>query len=88
MNPAMTIRAEIHSLIDELSDDRLDHLRNNIEALRALDQGDRLTKILLEAPYDDEPYTEEERRRVAEARKRYEAGDYIEWDDFKQSLLG
>lgn len=86
LSAAMTTRADLHSLIDELPDDHLDHVRNNIEALRALDQGDRLTKLLLEAPYDDEAYSVEERRRVDAARERYEAGEYVEWEDFKKSL--
>ncbi len=82
----MTTRADLHSLIDELPDERLDQVRNNIEALRALDKGDRLTKLLLEVPYDDEPVREEEGRALDAAWEDYKAGKFEDWEQVKASL--
>jgi hypothetical protein len=75
----MTIKDDLHHLVDELDDDAAR------EALARL-QDLRLPRVLREAPIDDEPETEEERAAVAEAEAAIAGGDVIRDEDFARLL--
>jgi hypothetical protein len=47
---------------------------------------DSLTKLLADAPIDDEPLAPEEERGVAEAREEYRRGEFVEADQIKRDL--
>jgi hypothetical protein len=66
----MTVKDDLHHLVDELDDDA------TREALTRL-QDLRLPRVLREAPIDDEPETDEERRLVQEARQDLAAGHVL-----------
>ncbi len=57
-------KAELHKLVDRLPDDAVDTAAEVLE--RALHHPEMLAGL---PPWDDEPVTEEEQRRVAEARR-------------------
>lgn len=82
----MTTRADVHSIVDELSEDQLQEAKAYLEAVRSGAGQDRLTKLLLAAPYDDEPFTEEQRRAVEASRLRDRTDPPIPWTEFEKSL--
>jgi hypothetical protein len=66
----MTIKDDLHHLVDELDDDAA---REALVLLHDL----RLPRVLHEAPIDDEPETDAERQLVQEAREELTAGRII-----------
>ena len=60
MNPQ--IRAHVHALVDQLPPAQLAALETMLQSML-----DPLSRKLAVAPLDDEPFTEEDRRAVAEA---------------------
>ncbi|MFW5921284.1 MAG: hypothetical protein ACOCUS_05535 [Polyangiales bacterium] len=66
-NERMAIeRSDLHRMIDELPDDELPAARRLLERLR--NQGDDpVQRAFDEAPIDDEPFSDEQRRDVEEA---------------------
>lgn len=75
-------KADLHRLVDELPDNAVDVAGDLLR--RAADDPDLAR--LLTAPWDDEPVTEEEDRLVADARRRIDAGDGVDWEDAKRRL--
>jgi len=75
----MTIKDDLHHLVDELDDD------DAREALARL-QDLRLPRVLREAPIDDELETDEERAAVAEAEAAIARGDVIRDEDLDREL--
>ena len=67
------MRDTLHRLIDELPESELPAAERFLNYLRAT--ADPVLKALLEAPIDDEPETEEERRAVQEAREELARGE-------------
>jgi hypothetical protein len=63
----MSARDSLHRLIDKLPASELAAAERFLHYLRAM--ADPVLKALLEAPPDDEPETDEERRAVHEARE-------------------
>lgn len=57
-------RQRLHSLIDQLPESRLEDLKRQLE-----EQLEPLSRELANAPYDDEPETEDERKAVEAARE-------------------
>lgn len=79
----MTTRSDLHALVDKLEDGKLEEARTRLEFLHSEDP---LLKLLNEAPYDDEPYTDEEQRQVEEADRSIERGEWVSLSDFEKSL--
>ena len=61
----MTTKEQLYRLIDRLPETALPEAERLLEALTAPDD-EGLPRFLAEAPWDDEPETEEERAAVAE----------------------
>ena len=80
----MTIKDELHRLVDELPARELHGAKRFLEYLRNM--GDPVLKALLESPEDDEPETEEEATAVAEAYEDLAAGRVIPLDKIKREL--
>ena len=70
---ASTEKQQLHELIDRLPEEQLRSARQYLSFLCA-DPG---LLSLLEAPLDDEPYTEEQQRRDEEAIASIERGEGI-----------
>ena len=83
----MTTRADLHSIVDALSEDQLQEASAALRAIGANGDEDALTKLLREAPVDDEPFTEEQRQAVEAARASNARGEAIPWETVKASLL-
>ncbi len=81
---AVTVREDLHRLIDELPDQELAAARTYLKALRAT--SDPLATLLAVAPVDDEPVTEEEEAGAAKAREQYRRGETLTADNVKRPL--
>ena len=81
----MTIKEELHRLIDELPASEARTARRFLEYLRNVGS-DPLLRALMEAPEDDEPETEEERAAVQEAREQLARGEAIADDEVWRRL--
>ena len=80
----MTIKDELHRLVDELPQKELHGAKRFLEYLRNM--GDPVLRALSEAPEDDEPETQEEKAAVAEAYEDFKAGRLIPLDDVKREF--
>ena len=82
----MFSRAQLHNLVDKLPEGRLQQAGEVLKALDAENRPDALTKILREAPYDDEPYTDADRAADDAAWARHQQGESLNWEEFKKTL--
>lgn len=80
----MTIKKDLHRLVDELPKKELPVAKRYLEYLRNM--GDPVLRAMLEAPEDDEPETEEERAAVAEAYEELAAGKMTPLEDVKREF--
>ena len=80
----MTIKEELHRLVDELPKKELPVAKRYLEYLRNM--GDPVLRALMEAPEDDEEETEEERALVQEARQEYLRGETRPWEEVRKEL--
>ena len=81
----MTIKDELHRLVDELPRNELHGAKRYLEYLRNM--GDPVLRALMEAPEDDEPTTPEEDEGAEEARQEYLRGEGISMEEAKRDLL-
>ena len=80
----MTIKEELHRLVDELPENESHAAKRFLEYLRNM--GDPVLRAMLEAPEDDEPETEEERAAVAEAQEDFKAGRVVSHQELKREF--
>jgi hypothetical protein len=80
----MTIKEELHRLVDELPEGEMYGAKRFLEYLRNM--GDPVLRAMLEAPEDDEPETAEERAAVAEAYEDFEAGRVVSHQEIKREF--
>jgi hypothetical protein len=66
----MTTRADLHAIVDDLTDAELERARISLESVRS-----PLERALSQAPLDDEPETDAERSAVQEARDSLARGE-------------
>ena len=76
----MTTKEGLYRLIDELPDAVLPEAERYLVALR----DDPLALMLLTAPIDDEPETEEERAAVEEAREAAARGEVYTLEEVRR----
>lgn len=84
MTTETTDREKLRQLVDELPDGELPAAQRYLEYLR--DRGDPFLSWLLQAPYDDEPDTDEERVSVREAYEDLKAGRLHSLAEVKRNL--
>ena len=77
----MTTREALYRLVDSIPATQLDDARKLLEPLT-----DPVLAALADAPYDDEPETDEERAAVAEAREGYRRGEWVSAEDVRREL--
>ena len=80
----MTIKDELHRLVDELPQRELHGAKRFLEYLRNM--GDPLLQALMEAPEDEEPTTPEEDEGAKEAWREYLRGEARPWEDVREEL--
>jgi hypothetical protein len=76
-----TTREELYRLVDSIPGSQLDDARKALEPL-----ADPVLTSLANAPFDDEPETDEERALVAEGRAALDAGDSKSLDEVRREL--
>lgn len=76
-------RTDLHKLIDGLPDSKLPVARAYLEGLR---DGSRVQSFLDNAPYDDEPYTDQERKAVQEGRAEAARGEVFSLEEIEREL--
>ena len=77
-------KREIISLIDNLPESELHAVKRYVQFVRDLQ--DPFLNALADAPWDDEPLTDEDRAAVAEAREDIAAGRTISAGDLRKDL--
>ena len=77
----MTTREALYRLVDSIPATHLDAARKLLEPL-----ADPVLAALANAPYDDEPETDEERTAVAEGRAALDAGDFVTMEEVRREL--
>ena len=81
----MTVKEELHRLVEALPESELGTARRFLEYLRIAAR-DPLLCALIEAPDDDEPSSAEEDSEVAEAWEEYRRGLARPWEEVRQEL--
>ena len=80
----MTIKEDLHRLVDELPKKELPVAKRYLEYLRNI--GDPVLRSFMEAPEDDEEETEEETAMIEEARQEYLRGEARPWEEVREEL--
>ena len=80
----MTIKEDLHRLVDELPKKELPVAKRYLEYLRNM--GDPVLRTFMEAPEDDEEETEEETAMIEEARQEYLRGEARPWEEVREEL--
>jgi hypothetical protein len=80
----MATKERLHRLVDELSDEDVAAAERALEGLR--NAPDPVARTLTEAPEDDEPYTEEERRLVGEAWEDVKKGHVVSSEELDREF--
>ena len=82
----MTVREELHRLVDELPPSETRAAKRFLEYLRLLGT-DPMVRALVDAPEDDEETTAEEDQGAAEAWQQYLRGEAMSAEEAKRALL-
>ena len=82
----MTIKDDLHQVVDALPDRELHAALRYMEYLRDVGS-DEFVRALMEAPEDDEPMTAEEAQGADEAWQEYLRGEAITAEEAKRELL-
>ncbi len=82
----MSVRDEVHELVDALPEGELPAARRYLESLRP-PRDDSLARFLAAAPEDDEPSSPEQDRAAAEGRDAFRRGERISAAEAKRTLL-
>ena len=80
----MTIKEDLHRMVDELPKKELPVAKRYLEYLRNM--GDPVLRSFMEAPEDDEEETEEETAMIEEARQEYLRGEARPWEEVREEL--
>lgn len=78
----MPTKREIHELVDQLPEDEVPTVHRILQVFCA----DQAWRSLLNAPYDDEPETEEERHAVDQARASFDRGEGIRHEEIRREF--
>jgi hypothetical protein len=81
---SVILREELHSLVDDLSDQDLPTAKRFLAYLRNI--RDPFMQKLVEAPYEDEPLTEEDIAALDEAWEDLAAGRVITMEELEREL--
>ncbi len=81
----MSIKEDVHRLVDKLPDDELPTAQPLLESL-LVKEHDPLVQHLMRSPIDDEPDTPEARASDAEGWQEYLRGETRDWDEIQTEL--
>ncbi len=81
----MTIKEDLHRLVDALPEQELHAALRYMEYLRDVGS-DEFVRALMEAPEDDEPLTADEAEGADEAWQEYLRGEARPWEEVRKEL--
>lgn len=90
MTPTVTVTMEakakerLYRLVERIPEEEIHAAERYLEYLA--ERGDPFIRKLMNAPFDDEPVTEEEEAGVREAWEDYKAGRVYSLEEIKQEL--
>ena len=88
----MTVKDELHRLVDALPEREAYAARRFLEYLRdsggtraasVAERDDSVLRAFMEAPEDDEPLTPEDEAAIQEAEAEIARGDVITWEQYR-----
>jgi hypothetical protein len=79
-------KQELHQLIEEIEEYQYDEAAEKLRRLRELAR-DPVYQAFMNAPLDDEPLTDEERRLIDEAKAEVARGESISWEEAQRLLF-
>ena len=82
----MTGRQRLHALVDQLPDPEVSAAQRYLEFLRERPQ-DSLGAFLAQAPWDDEPLTEEDRIALEEGLEEAARGEVVDHEAVRRLAL-
>ncbi len=82
----MTTKQDLHRMVDQLPESAVPEAGKLLEELT--DERAGLPPSLRDAPWDDEPLTEEELEGLEEAREDTRAGRLVTHEEARRRLLG
>ena len=82
----MSIREQLHRLVDVLPEAEAGAALRFLEYLRDAPNGDEVTRILMTAPEVDEPFTDEEEASLERALEEARRGETKPWPDVRMML--
>ena len=77
-------RERLHRLVDDMHEGELETVETFIDFVH--ERGDPVLRALMNAPYDDEPVTDEERAAIQEGLDALEAGDVFTMEEVEKEL--
>ena len=83
----MTERERLHALVDDLPEDEIHTTLRFVEHLRS-PEDDPVLKALREAPFDDEPLTDEDLAALREAEEDEIHGRLIPHEEIRRRIFG
>ncbi len=81
----MSIKEDVHRLIDALPEDELPVAQRLLASLLTKER-DPLIQHLMHSPIDDEPYTSEEQAEDEEGWQEYLSGKGRDWEEVRDGL--
>jgi hypothetical protein len=84
----MVTKEDLHRLVDELPDREVAQAARLLRELAPEREMDPFLAALAEAEEDDEPFTEEDRAALEEARAEFARGEFLTEDEVRRSLFG
>jgi hypothetical protein len=81
----MTAKEKLRAAVDELSEDDAADMLDYLS--RRDPRSDRLSRLLRNAPVDNEPVTPEEQEGVAEARAEIARGEVITSEEIRREFV-
>lgn len=82
----MTVRDQVHRLVDALPDDALEVAGRMLSGLSAQPPADPVVSALVNAPMDDEPITPGDAEAIAEGERDVEDGHVVSAAELRARL--
>lgn len=82
----MTVKEELHRIVDLLPDAEIQAVLRFLQYLREARYDDRVSRLLMSAPEDPEPLTAEEALAVDRALEEFRKGQTIPWEEVRRQI--
>lgn len=82
----MSARERLHRVVELLPEDEVEAALRFVESLHDTQRGDEFTRVLMEAPEDDEPLSPDEISRLDRAAEEARKGQTIPWEEVRRQI--